>query len=73
MNKPRYNGPTRLTFEEWWRWEAKRRAQGKPPSTRRIVHDCLCGKKNVDPQYHRCPTHDAHPVSGLYDRIVVTL
>lgn len=62
---PRYEGPTLLTYEEWWEWESKRLKAGKAPSQRKVKRWCTTCKHDVEEKY--CP----HTYESMTDKVTI--
>lgn len=57
------DGPTLLTYEEWWKWESKRLKAGKAPSRRSVTKCCNYCKKRFE-EYHICAKFNNSPLSN---------
>lgn len=61
-----YNGPTLITYEEWWAWESKRVKAGKGRSIRKVKRWCTTCQRDVGERY--C----SHAYEHVVDKVCIT-
>ena len=63
-------GPTLLTYEEWWKWDAARVKAGKGPTQRRVV--TWCTTCQVEASSSKCLHNFPHDWERMCDRVIIT-